>query len=121
MRALRWIGLTLLLVVVVAIAWEPTRVGIQTAVVLPNLLGMGPKPLNLFSEAPKRTAVEYRPAIDGREAELAELWLPAWATPEQRAGAVLLVLGVNNVGRNHEVVERVADALARTGLAVLVP
>ena len=40
---------------------------------------------------------------------------------DQRAGAVLLVLGVNNVGRNHPVVERVADGLARTGAAVLVP
>jgi dienelactone hydrolase len=34
---------------------------------------------------------------------------------------MVLVLGVNNVGRNHPVVERVADALARTGVAVLVP
>ncbi len=34
---------------------------------------------------------------------------------------MLLVLGVNNVGRNHPVVARVADALARTGVAVLVP
>ena len=53
--------------------------------------------------------------------ELAELWLPSWASAEQRAGAMLLVLGVNNVGRNHPVVARVADALARTGVAVLVP
>ena len=42
-------------------------------------------------------------------------------SPERPAGAVLLVLGVNNVGRNHPVIERVADGLARTGVAVLVP
>ena len=29
--------------------------------------------------------------------------------------------GVFNIGRNHPVVARVADALARTGVAVLVP
>ena len=45
----------------------------------------------------------------GREPDLAELWLPAWASAERPAGAILLVLGVNNVGRNHPAVERVAD------------
>jgi acetyl esterase/lipase len=118
---LRRIGLALLVLAVLAVAWEPTRVGIQTAVLLPNLLDAGPKLLNLFSAAPQRMAVEYRPAVEGREAELAELWLPSWASSDQRAGAMLLVLGVNNVGRNHPVVERVADGLARTGVAVLVP
>ena len=118
---LRRIGLVLLVLVVVAVAWEPTRVGMQTAVLLPSLLDAGPKPLNLFSEAPQRTAVEYRPASDAADAELAELWLPSWASPDERAGAMLLVLGVNNVGRNHPVVARVADGLARTGVAVLVP
>lgn len=118
---LRRIGLVLLVLAVIAVAWEPTRVGIQTAVLLPNLLDAGPKPLSLFSEAPQRTAVEYRPGEDGADPELAELWLPSWASAEQPAGAMLLVLGVNNVGRNHPVVARVADGLARSGVAVLVP
>jgi dienelactone hydrolase len=121
MRWLRRIGLVLLVVIVVLIAWEPSRVAIQTAVMLPNLLDAGPKPLNLFSEAPVRSAVPYRTVGSEEEPELAELWLPAWATSERRAGAMLLVLGVNNVGRNHPAVERVADGLARTGVAVLVP
>jgi dienelactone hydrolase len=82
---------------------------------LPNLLDAGPKPLSLFSEAPQRSAVPYR------DDDLAELWLPAWASSDRRAGGMLLVLGVNNVGRNHPVVERVADGLARSGVAVLVP
>jgi dienelactone hydrolase len=34
---------------------------------------------------------------------------------------VLLVFGVNNVGRNHPVIERVADGLARSGVAVFIP
>lgn len=117
MRRLRRIGIGLLVVLVVLVALEPTRVALQTAVMLPNLLGSGPMPLTLFSEAPRRSAIAYRPG----EADLAELWLPAWASTDRQAGAILLVLGVNNVGRNHPVVERVADALARTGAAVLVP
>jgi len=121
MRWLRRIGIALLIVAVLAVAWEPTRVGLQTAVMLPNLLDAGPKPLNLFSEAPRRSAVPYRDVEGGGDPELAELWLPAWATADRRAGAMLLVLGVNNVGRNHPVVERVADGLARSGVAVLVP
>ena len=121
MRRLRRFGLVLLIIVAVLVAWEPSRVGIQTAILLPNLLGAGPKPLNLFSEAPQRTSVPYRAAAPGVEPDLAELWLPAWASAERPAGAMLLVFGVNNLGRNHPAIERVADGLARTGVAVLVP
>ena len=110
-----------LALLVVLLAWEPTRVALQTAVMLPNLLGAGPKPLDVFSEAPVRTAVPYRTPEVGAEPELAELWLPAWASAERPAGAMLLVFGVNNLGRNHPAIERVADGLARTGVAVLVP
>ena len=64
----------------------------------------------------------YRLGPDGSgEPDLAELWLPAWASAERPAGAILLVFGVNNLGRNHPAIVRVADALARTGVAVLVP
>src|SRR5918997_5380568 len=121
MRWLRRIGLVLLVLVVLAVAWEPTRVGLQTAVLLPNLIDAGPKPLNLFSEAPRRSSVPYRTPVGQDDADLAELWLPAWASAERPAGAMLLVFGVNNLGRNHPVIARVADALARTGVAVLVP
>jgi len=120
-RRLARIGLALAVVLALAVAWEPSRVAIQTAVLLPNLIGAGPQPLTLFSAAPERSAIAYRSAAPGLPADLAELWLPAWASAEQPAGAMLLVLGVNNVGRNHPVVERVADGLARTGVAVLVP
>src|ERR671919_1146982 len=115
------IGLALLLIVAVLLAWEPSRVALQTAVMLPNLLDAGPKPLALFSEAPRRQSIRYRPAEPGHETDLAELWLPAWASADRRAGAMLLVFGVNNVGRNHPAIVRVADGLARTGVAVIVP
>ena len=122
MRWLRRIGLVILVVAVAMVAWEPTRVALQTAVMLPNMLGAGPQPLTLFSSEPTRESLPYRPAADvGGEPDLAELWLPAGASAEQPAGAILLVFGVNNLGRNHPAIVRVADALARTGVAVLVP
>ena len=121
MRWLRRIGLVLLVLVVGMVAWEPTRVAMQTAVMLPNMLNAGPQPLTVFSPAPRRLSLRYRTAEGPAQVDLAELWLPEWASADRPAGAMLLVLGVNNVGRNHPVVVRVADALARTGVAVLVP
>jgi len=121
MRRLRRIGMVLLVLVAIVVAWEPSRVALQTAILLPNLLDAGPKPLNLFSDAPQRTSIPYRPSEPGEDPDLAELWLPSWASAQRPAGAMLLVFGVNNLGRNHPVIERVADALARTGVAVLVP
>jgi acetyl esterase/lipase len=122
MRRLKRIGIGLLVVALLLVAWEPTRVALQTAVLLPNLLGAGPRPLDVFSESPVRTSIPYRAASEpGEEPDLAELWLPSWAAADRRAGAMLLVFGVNNLGRNHPSIERVADGLARTGVAVLVP
>lgn len=121
MRWLRRIGLIGLVLLLALVAWEPTRVAMQTAAMLPNLLGAGPQPLNLFSATPIRTSLPYRPGDDGSAPDLAELWLPAWASRERPAGAMLLVFGVNNLGRNHPAIARVADGLARSGVAVLVP
>jgi acetyl esterase/lipase len=121
MRRLRRIGIVALVIAVLLVAWEPTRVAMQTAVLLPNLLDAGPKPLNLFSETPVRHTLPYRTAAGADEADLADLWLPAWASAERPAGAMLLVFGVNNLGRGHPAIERVADGLARSGVAVLVP
>ncbi len=122
MRRLKRIGLVILALAVIALAWEPTRVGVQTAILLPNLLDSGPKVLSVFSEAPQRSSLPYRAAVEpGADSDLAELWLPSWASAERPAGAMLLVFGVNNLGRNHPSIERVADGLARTGVAVLVP
>ena len=80
MRRLRRIGLVMLVLAFVVMAWEPTRVAIQTAVMLPNLLDAGPQPLNLFSEAPGRASVPYRTPEPGADPDLAELWLPSWAS-----------------------------------------
>lgn len=121
MRRLRSVALVLAVLTAVVLAWEPTRVALQTLILLPNLLGAGPQPLDVFSAEPQRESVPYRAGEPGQPPDLAELWLPAWASPERPAGAMLLVFGVNNLGRNHPAIERVADGLARTGVAVLVP
>ena len=120
-RRLRRTGLALLVIALLLVAWEPTRVAIQTAAMLPTLLDAGPKPLELFSEEPQRESIAYRAAKGGQEPDLAEVWLPSWASVERPAGGILLVFGVNNLGRNHPAIERVADGLARTGAIVVVP
>jgi dienelactone hydrolase len=120
MRWLRRIGLLLLVVVLVATAWKPSRVALQTALALPNMLGSGPPILTWITPEPQRMAIPYRAGGAG-SSDLAELWLPAWASADQPAGAMLLVFGVNNLGRNHPAIVRVADALARSGVAVMVP
>jgi acetyl esterase/lipase len=120
MRWLRRIGLMVLALLILLVAWEPTRVALQTAVMLPSMLGSGPQVLPLVTKPPVRLSLPYR-TVPGGEPDLAELWLPDWASAERPAGAILMVFGVNNLGRNHPAIERVAEALARTGAAVLVP
>lgn len=121
MRWLRRIGSALVVVLLLVVAWEPTRVAMQTAVMLPGMLGSDLRPLDWFSDEPVRATLPYRAAEGGGTPDFAELWLPAWASADRPAGAMLLVFGVNNLGRNHPAIERVAEALARTGVVVLVP
>jgi acetyl esterase/lipase len=121
MRWLRRIGLALIILVVALSAWEPTRVALQTAFMLPSMLGSGPQLLPLVTKPPQRLSLPYRDSEATGEPDLAELWMPAWASEDRTAGAMLLVFGVNNLGRNHPAIVRVADALARTGVIVLVP
>lgn len=116
-RARRLLAVVLVLILAV-IAIEPARVTVQTVVLLPNLLDLGVKPLTLVTPAPSRVSLPYRESARGDQADL---WLPAGASIERRVGAMLLIFGVNNLGRRHPAVERVADGLARTGVAVLVP
>ncbi|MGH2379759.1 MAG: prolyl oligopeptidase family serine peptidase [Candidatus Limnocylindria bacterium] len=119
----RWrrIGLAILVLLALLLAWEPSRVAMQTAMLLPTLIDAG-RPLNLVTAPPTRSTVPYwEPSGPREDAELAELWLPNWASPERRAGAMLLVFGVNDQGRNHPAIMRVAEGLARSGVAVLVP
>lgn len=126
LRRSRWlhrIGLALLVLALLCgllIAWKPSRVALQTAILIPSLLGAGPQPLELFSASPRRDTLRYR-SDPAAASDLADLWLPATASARQRVGAMVLVLGVNNVGRQYPAVVRFGEALARSGVAVLIP
>jgi acetyl esterase/lipase len=118
-RRIALILLALLLLAAALVVWKPSRVTMQTAVLLPSLVGAGPQPLKLFSAEPVRETLRYR---SSRAAgDRADLWLPADASSQHRVGGLVLVLGVNNVGRAYPAVVRFADAMSRSGVAVLVP
>ena len=120
MRRLGATVLTLALLIGVAIAWKPSRVTLQTLLLVPSLVDAGPQPLEAFAPAPHRESLPYR-SDPAAAADLADLWLPAGASAQHPVGGMVLVLGVNNVGRNYPAVVRFADAMARSGVAVLVP
>ena len=103
-----------------AVAWKPSRVTLQTLVVVPSLVGAQPQPLQLFGAAPRRESLAYR-SDPGAAGDLADLWLPQGASSAHPVGGMVLVLGINNVGRDYPAVVRFADAMARSGVAVLVP
>jgi len=42
-----------------AVAWKPSRVTLQTLVVVPSLVGAQPQPLQLFGAAPRRESLAY--------------------------------------------------------------
>ena len=103
-----------------AVAWKPSRVTLQTLVLVPSLVGAQPQPLQLFGAAPRRESLAYR-SDPGAAGDLADLWLPQGASSAHPVGGMVLVLGINNVGRDYPAVVRFADAMARSGVAVLVP
>lgn len=103
-----------------AVAWKPSRVALQTLLLIPSLVDAGPQPLELFAPAPRRESLPYR-SDPAAQTDLADLWLPAGASAQHPVGGMVLVLGVNNVGRDYPAVVRFADAMARSGVAVLVP
>ena len=120
MRRLGLTFLALAMLLGVAIAWKPSRVTLQTLLLVPSLVDAGPQPLEVFAPAPRRGSLPYR-SDPAAAMDLADLWLPAGASAQDRVGGMVLVLGVNNVGRGYPAVIRFADAMARSGVAVLVP
>jgi len=112
--------LALTVLVAGAILWKPSRVTLQTFLLVPSLVDAGPQPLELLAPAPRRETLPYRSKC-ALATDRADLWLPAGASSEHRVGGMVLVLGVNNVGRDYPAVVRFADAMARSGVAVLVP
>lgn len=75
------------------------------------------KPATWFADAPTRQDIRY-PLSDGRGGGVADLYLPAG---EGKRSGMLLFLGVNPAGRDDERVVNLAEALARSGVVVMVP
>jgi dienelactone hydrolase len=117
----RWIlvlAVLTLMALVVLVAYQPSRVGIQALLLVPSMFDAPVRPLEWVSGEPTRETVRYR---SDRPDDLADLWLPDGATAEAPVGGVVLVFGVNSAGRDHPLVVRVSRAIARTGVAVFVP
>jgi len=108
----------LVAVVVLLIAWPPSRVTLQTLALIPSLVELGPQPLALAPE-PRHHLVTYTDP-DGSSLP-ADLWLPSTASAEHPVGAIIFVSGINDQGRAHPALRRIAKALSRAGAAVYVP
>ncbi|MCH7653508.1 MAG: dienelactone hydrolase family protein [Chloroflexi bacterium] len=92
------------------------RTAVRTALFLPQILPAAPiRPLDLFTGEPTRLPVTY-PLSEGEGS--ADLYVPAFG---EKHGAMLLFLGVNPAGRDDPRVVGLADALARTGIVVMIP
>lgn len=119
-RGGRVLGLVVVLLVglVASVVFTPSRVAIQAALLLPSLFDAPVRPLEWLTTEPSRKTVAYR---SDRPDDLADVWLPAGAGPDDQVGGVVLVFGVNSAGRSHPLVVRVSRAVARTGVAVFVP
>ncbi|MCH8061177.1 MAG: dienelactone hydrolase family protein [Chloroflexi bacterium] len=116
----RWalVGLMALAVVASILlgATAQGRTAVRTALFLPQILPAAPvKPLDLFTREPARLPITY-PLSEGEGS--ADLYVPAFG---ERHSAILLFLGVNPAGRDDPRVVGLADALARTGVVVMIP
>ncbi len=95
----------------------PVRTAVQVALLVPELLGSGPRVLAATTPEPDRTSVAYGP-----DADRMDIYRPgSEAVPEGGRPAVLLVLGISPAPLDDDRVIRVGTALARMGLVVGIP
>lgn len=105
------VGAAALVVWLVLLVSPGARAALLTALLLPELFNApGPRPLVLVSGAP--SVSELR--IGGASADL---YAPAGDAPH---GGLVVTAGVHPVDKRDPVLARLAEGLARTGLAVLV-
>ena len=110
-------SLDILTVLVVLTAATPQgRTAVETALFIPQVIPTIPvKPQEWVSSAPIRREVEF-PTQDG--IGVADLYSQPG---DDKRGSVLLFLGVNPAGRDDPRVVGLANGLARTGVAVMIP
>lgn len=123
-RPRRWprrlaLGLaTLLVVSLIAVVFvPPVRVGAQVALLVPELLGTGPRIMSATTPEPFRASLGYGPAADRMD-----VYRPGGDAPgDTLRPAVLLVMGVSPAPLDDPRVLRVGNAIARLGVVVGVP
>ncbi len=113
-------GIYVLAICVIALllSWTPqVRATVRALGFVPQVLPNIPvKPAEWFTQAPSRSEITY-PLRDGRSGT-ADLYVPAG---DGKHSAVMFFLGVNPAGRNDERVVNLANAIARTGIVVMIP
>lgn len=108
--------LALVILALVAFALTPPgRSAVMAALLLPHFFpGSVPRPLRLLTPAPSVQTIEV-PGAPGRM--VADLYQPAGTG---RHPAMVLLLGVNPLPRDHEQVTTLADGIARAGIITVV-
>ena len=74
------------------------------------------KPSQWFTEIPERREISY--PLDNGAAGIADLYIPADGS---KHSAVLFFLGVNPAGKDDERIVNLGNAVARTGIVVMIP
>lgn len=99
-----------------AAALSPSgRMAILSILLLPHFFpGSVPRPLRQFSSAPSVSTIQV-PGAPG--SMVADIYWPAGQGPHP---AIVLLLGVNPLPREHEQVTTLAEGIARTGLVTVV-
>ncbi len=96
--------------------WDAILSGLLLAQVASPL---APGPLTRITEAPERQSVTFQ---GGGRQMVATLYRPARSSSEARPGtAIILVHGVNEIGKDDSRIVWLAELLARSGFRVLTP
>ena len=108
--------ITSLFLTIVAVATPQGRAAVKTGAFVSQVLPSAPiKPLTWVTAPPLKKEVTF-PRSQGEG--VADLYIPHGTGAR---GAMLLFLGVNPAGRSDERVVNLAEALARSGIVVMVP
>ena len=115
-RVLIALGVTVAVLVLLTALTPQGRAAVRTAMFIPQVLpGIPVKPQEWFTRDPVVSEVYY-PTADGEA--VADLYLPAGSGDHS---AVLFFQGVVPSGRFYSRVVALADGLARSGMAVMIP
>src|SRR3989344_5973541 len=107
------IGLILVLAISSNLPWG--KAFFKTLIILPEFISNSPvKTIQIFTPKPQVTEVVFK---SGKRTIYADLWLPK---KKGTYPAVVLSLGVD-IDRKDERIQRLANVIARSGIATLVP